>query len=116
MIVLSPLAKGGGYFNSIHYTHSSTLRTFQEIFGLSPFLGDAANATDLGDLFLSTVPPTITQQPKNAVAPPGGTVTFTVAAQGSAPLSYQWQKGGNPVGGATSNVLYTNECPSVRCH
>jgi phospholipase C len=51
MIVLSPLAKGHGYSNSVHYTHSSTLRTMQEIFGVSPFLGDAANANDLGDLF-----------------------------------------------------------------
>jgi len=51
MIVLSPLAKGGGYSNSIEYTHSSTLRTIQEIFNVKPFLGDAANATDLSDLF-----------------------------------------------------------------
>jgi len=51
MIVLSPLARGGGYFNNIPYTHSSTLRTFQEIFGVTPLLGDAANATDLSDLF-----------------------------------------------------------------
>jgi hypothetical protein len=51
MIVLSPHAKGGGYSNAIHYTHSSTLRTMQEIFGVKPFLGDAANATDLSDLF-----------------------------------------------------------------
>ncbi len=51
MILLSPLARGGGYFNRIHYTHSSLLRTMQEIFQLSPWLGDAANATDLGDLF-----------------------------------------------------------------
>ena len=51
MIVLSPLARGGGYFNNIHYTHSSTLRTFQEIFGVTPLLGDAVNATDLSDLF-----------------------------------------------------------------
>jgi hypothetical protein len=51
MIVLSPLARGGGYFNNIYYTHSSTLRTFQEIFGVTPLLGDAGNATDLGDLF-----------------------------------------------------------------
>jgi len=55
MIVLSPLSKPGGYSNTIHYTHSSTLRTMQVIFNLSPFLGDAANATDLGDLF-STFP------------------------------------------------------------
>lgn len=52
MIVLSPMARGDGYTNNIYYTHSSTLRTFQEIFGVAPFLGDAANATDLSDLFL----------------------------------------------------------------
>ncbi|MGA2138324.1 MAG: alkaline phosphatase family protein [Verrucomicrobiia bacterium] len=51
MIVLSPLAKGNGYSNTIHYTHSSTLRTLQTIFGVTPLLGDAAVATDLGDLF-----------------------------------------------------------------
>ena len=41
------------YMNTVHYTHSSTLRTVQEIFGLSPFLGDAANAVDLSDLFVA---------------------------------------------------------------
>ncbi len=51
MIVLSPFAKGGGYSNKIAYTHSSTLRTIQEIFGVEPFLGDAANSNDLSDLF-----------------------------------------------------------------
>jgi hypothetical protein len=53
MIALSPKAKGKGYQNTIHYTHSSTLRTVEEIFGLTPMLGDAANATDLRDLFVS---------------------------------------------------------------
>jgi phosphatidylinositol-3-phosphatase len=51
MIVLSAGAKGGGYSNTIYYTHSSTLRTLQEIFGVTPLLGDAANASDLSDLF-----------------------------------------------------------------
>jgi hypothetical protein len=51
MIVLSPFAKGGGYTNSIPYTHSSTLRTAQEILNVTPLLGDAAQATDLSDLF-----------------------------------------------------------------
>jgi hypothetical protein len=55
-IVISPLAKGNAYTNTINYTHSSDLRTMQEIFGISPtegtpFIGDAANATDLRDLF-----------------------------------------------------------------
>lgn len=51
LIALSPDAKGHGYANTLHYTHSSTLRTIQEIFGVTPLLGDAANATDLSDLF-----------------------------------------------------------------
>src|SRR5437016_433174 len=53
MIVLSPVAKGGGYSNRVQYTHSSTLRTLEEIFGVSPLLGGAASATDLRDLFVS---------------------------------------------------------------
>ena len=53
MIVLSPHGKGGGYSNTIHYTHSSTLRTVEQIFGVTPLLGDAANASDLRDLFAS---------------------------------------------------------------
>ena len=51
MIVLSSKAKGHGYNNSISYTHASTLRTLEEIFGVMPLLGAAANATDLSDLF-----------------------------------------------------------------
>src|ERR1051325_4351860 len=54
MIVLSSLAKGNGYSNAVYYTHSSTLRTLQEIFGVAPFLGDAENASDLSDLFTPT--------------------------------------------------------------
>ncbi len=51
MMVLSPLGKGGGYSNTIHYTHSSTLRSLQEIFNVTPLLGDAVNTPDLSDLF-----------------------------------------------------------------
>jgi phosphatidylinositol-3-phosphatase len=51
MIVLSPFAKGHGYSNDIPYTHGSTLRTMEEIFGVTPLLGDAANQQDLSDLF-----------------------------------------------------------------
>jgi phospholipase C len=50
MIVLSPFAKTG-YTNSVHYTHGSTLRSVEEIFGVTPLLGDAKNETDLADLF-----------------------------------------------------------------
>jgi hypothetical protein len=53
LLVLSPLAKGGGYTNKLPYDHSSTLRTMQEIFGVSPLLRGAAAATNLSDLFTS---------------------------------------------------------------
>lgn len=47
---------GQPYSNTIAYSHSSTLRTMQEIFHVDPphgypFLGAAATATDLSDLF-----------------------------------------------------------------
>jgi hypothetical protein len=47
---------GVPYSNTIQYSHSSTLRTMQEIFDVDPghgyhFLGGAATATDLSDLF-----------------------------------------------------------------
>lgn len=51
MVVLSPFAKGNHYSNGIYYTHSSTLRTIQEIFGVTPLLRYASSATDLGNLF-----------------------------------------------------------------
>ena len=50
MIVLSTFAKPG-YANAIRYTHSSMLRTAQEIFSVQPFLRDAADSVSLGDLF-----------------------------------------------------------------
>jgi phosphatidylinositol-3-phosphatase len=56
MFLLSPFAKGGGttaYSNHIHYDHSSTLKTLQEIFQVGPLLGGAADpkTNDLSDFF-----------------------------------------------------------------
>ena len=39
------------YGSPVNLSHSSDLRTMEEIFHLQPLLGDAANATDLADLF-----------------------------------------------------------------
>ncbi len=39
------------YASPLNYTHSSDLRTMQEIFHVEPMLGDAVNAIDLSDLF-----------------------------------------------------------------
>jgi hypothetical protein len=61
-IVISPLAKGYGYASSLNYTHSSDLKTMQEIFQVGPLLGDAAAAgtLDLSDMFVpNTIPTTV---------------------------------------------------------
>lgn len=46
--------------------------------------------------------PAISAQPLSISAPEGGSVTFSVTASGAAPLSYQWQRNGSDVVGATS--------------
>jgi hypothetical protein len=60
-IVISSLAhpnvKGMPYASTLNYTHSSDLRTWQEVFHVGPFLGDAAKAMDLSDLFAPGVVP-----------------------------------------------------------
>lgn len=46
--------------------------------------------------------PSITTQPANQTVTVGQTATFSVSATGTAPLSYQWQKSGTGISGATS--------------
>jgi|GEM_PF-764540 len=50
-IIISPLARGNAYSNSVLYTHSSDILTTEEIFGVGPCIGAACSATDLSDLF-----------------------------------------------------------------
>jgi hypothetical protein len=46
------------YASPVNLTHSSDLRTMEEIFHVSPLLGDAANVDDLSDLFQPGAIPT----------------------------------------------------------
>jgi len=63
-IVISPLAHrnvaGKPFASDENLSHSSDLRTLQEIFHVGPYLGDAAKATDLSSLF---VPGAIPKKP-----------------------------------------------------
>jgi glucose/arabinose dehydrogenase len=47
--------------------------------------------------------PVITAQPANATVATGAAATFAVTAAGTAPLTYQWQKNGVNISGATSS-------------
>jgi len=48
------------------------------------------------------VAPTISTQPANQTVNAGQTATFSVVASGTAPLTYQWQKNGVAITGATA--------------
>ena len=101
-IVLSPFAKGGGYHNAIRYTHSSTLRTLQKIFGVGPFLGGAQAQPDLSDLFNSGAIPnadplTITANTSEV----GGVAVFEAEnfdANISPRSSHEWDPGSSVAG------------------
>jgi hypothetical protein len=53
------------------------------------------------------VAPSITTQPVSQTITAGQTATFSVTATGTAPLSYQWQKNGAAINGATSSSYTT---------
>jgi hypothetical protein len=52
-------------------------------------------------------PPVITSQPSGQTLVAGLTATFSVAASGTAPLSYQWRKNGINISSATSSTYTT---------
>jgi lysophospholipase L1-like esterase len=62
------------------------------------------------------IPPRILIQPKGGTRYWGGAITFTSVLAGSSPLSYQWQKEGQAIAGATTpslvltNLQLTNAC------
>ena len=53
------------------------------------------------------VAPSITTQPASQTVTPGQSASFSVAATGTAPLSYQWRKNGTAISGATSSSYTT---------
>jgi hypothetical protein len=77
----------------------SLLLTFVTAMGLAACGGGGSSP-------LSAPPPStapsITTQPQDQTVNVGQTANFSVAATGTAPLSYQWQKSGAMIAGATS--------------
>jgi hypothetical protein len=51
------------------------------------------------------VPPTITSQPQSQTVMAGQSASFSVVADGTGPLNYQWNFSGTPLGGATNAWL-----------
>src|SRR5207249_2774894 len=70
--------------------------------GVSNALGSETSTAAALTVNAAPVAPTITTQPTSQTVTAGQRATFTVTATGTAPLSYQWQKNGTTIGGATA--------------
>ncbi|HWI58079.1 MAG TPA: immunoglobulin domain-containing protein, partial [Bacillota bacterium] len=82
-------------FSSVLFTNGGTYACL-----VSNFLGKVTTANAVLTVL---APPAITVQPVGAVVGVGSNYTLSVTANGSAPLAYQWAKGGTPLGGETNN-------------
>ena len=66
---------------------------------------NAATLTVTGGTGGTTTAPAITTQPATAGVTIGGSATFSVAASGTTPFTYQWRKDGAAISGATAATL-----------
>ncbi|PYU18492.1 MAG: hypothetical protein DMG32_26165, partial [Acidobacteria bacterium] len=69
--------------------------------------GYGARATNASSTAGSSTAPSIATQPASQTVTAGQTATFTLVAAGTAPLIYQWMKGGAAILGATSSSYTT---------
>ncbi len=72
----------------------------------SVVVSNFADSSTSADATLTVnVPPVVTTSPVSVAAITGNSVSFTVAATGTAPLAYQWRKGSTNIAGATSSTF-----------
>jgi len=69
--------------------------------------GNATTAAAMLTVTSAAVSPAITTQPASQTVIAGKTASFTVAATGTAPMTYQWSKNGTAISGATSSSYTT---------
>jgi parallel beta-helix repeat protein len=67
--------------------------------------GADAGWLDLVNLTPGMTPPMIVSQPVSTASPPGQTAVFSVSAQGTPPLNYQWAFNGADLPGVTDSTL-----------
>ena len=74
---------------------------------VSNLAGSVTSASAMLTVSASAIAPSISTQPQGTAVASGQSATFTIAALGTAPLSYQWRRNGSNVScGAGAN------CPS----
>lgn len=73
-------------------------------------VSNTAGTATSNTAYLTVVdPPVIYQQPQGLVVTAPAVATFTVYAQGTWPMTYQWYKNGVAIAGATDNTFTSSE-------
>jgi hypothetical protein len=99
----------GGAISSTYTTPAETMTDNNAQF-TAEVINTAGNATSNPAVLTvtsATVAPQITTQPASQTVIAGKTASFTVAASGTAPFTFQWSKNGTPIGGATAATYTT---------
>ncbi len=69
---------------------------------------DTTTVTFTTASYVPPTPPSVTTQPVSTTVNVGDTASFTVAASGTAPLTYQWRKAGQPIAATTATLTLVN--------
>ena len=77
------------------------------LLGLAVLVAGCATVSSKGSQNLNQSSPSISAQPSSQAVTTGQTAMFTVVANGTAPLTYQWQKNGTTISGAVSSSYIT---------
>jgi trimeric autotransporter adhesin len=77
------------------------------LLGIALGLSGCTGVTSSGSENSKQIAPSITSQPASQTVKVGQTAMFTVVATGTAPLSFQWQKNGTIISGATASSYTT---------
>ena len=66
------------------------------------------SSTSNAGILSFTPPPSFATHPASQIVSPGGSATFTATATSTLPITYQWQKDGVAISGATTTTLTVN--------
>ena len=98
---------------SVSFPQAGTYRVELEVVRSGYTLTEPYDLAVVTDTPPAGVPPYVVIEPVPQSADQGDTVTFTVDAQGTAPLIYQWRQNGVEIGGPSTAPNYTIESVSA---
>jgi len=104
----APRTTGSGRFQLLYKSMATSYSSFPPANVSNEVFSGNYPGTAIGVEILtgttSLIAPTITSHPQNQNVLEGSSVIFSVTADGSSPLSYQWKENGNNISGATSST------------